>query len=189
MRHAFHLAQILRAQATRSQVSSRSVVSSIVGADQLFVWLFADFPPRAKVQNFVAHSSSSELSAHQMAPGGVIPHWRSLCAHEPPSSSMLQVWDPRCRERLPAFAETLVVSPDEPRCTDANSLRQSSVDVERPTCSQTARPSRACKNDLQLRVGQKAHRPCPGNVQIVLLSKSRVGTAVIERLRFIRLWM
>ena len=30
MRHAYHLAQILRAQATRSQVSSRSVVTESI---------------------------------------------------------------------------------------------------------------------------------------------------------------
>ena len=36
----------------------------------------------------IAHSSSSELSAHQMAPSGVIPHWRSPCALEPPSLAL-----------------------------------------------------------------------------------------------------
>ena len=53
VRPAFHLAQILRAQAIRSQVSSRQL---------------------GKVQNFPASFSSSELSAHQMAPCGVIAH-------------------------------------------------------------------------------------------------------------------
>ena len=42
MRHAFHLAQILRAQATRSHVSSRSVVANYRRFQLFsdFVWIF-----------------------------------------------------------------------------------------------------------------------------------------------------
>ena len=121
MRHAFHLAQILRAQTTRSQVSfffsllswgrtvrrtlkpetpleplmesSRSAATESIRS---FSWIFWIFRAR-KVQKFTASFSSSELSAHQMAPGGVIPHWRSPCALVPPSSSM-PLLHPRCRK-------------------------------------------------------------------------------------------
>ena len=96
MRNAFHLAQILRAQATRSQVCSRSVVANclrylLFRSFRIF-WIFQ----LGKVQNFPASFSSSELSAHQMAPSGVIAHWRCPCALEPPSSSIHQL-HPRCR--------------------------------------------------------------------------------------------
>ena len=106
VRHAFHLVQILRAQAIRSQVSSCSVeTESTDGSHAVFPVspdFFFRFFQLGKVQNFparltsselrlikchlagylrtggvVAHSSSSELSAHQMAPAGVITHWRS----------------------------------------------------------------------------------------------------------------
>ena len=41
------------------------------------------FSRSAKVQKLPASFSSSELSAHQMAPSGVIAHWRSYRALEP----------------------------------------------------------------------------------------------------------
>ena len=71
MRHPFHLAQILRPQAIRSQVSSRSVVTeSIDGSLAVFPDSpdFLDFSSSEKFSTFPASFSSSELSAHQMAP-------------------------------------------------------------------------------------------------------------------------
>ena len=107
----FHLAQILRAHATRSQVSSsftllswgravRRTLKPVTPLEPLmesspsavtesingslsgfsgFLWIFR----ARKVQNFPASFSSSELSAHQMAPSGVIAHWRSPCGLQP----------------------------------------------------------------------------------------------------------
>ena len=88
IRHAFHLAQILRAHATRSQVSSwgravrrtlkpvtpleplmessRSTVTVSIRSFSGFSGFFGFFRAR-KVQNFPASFSSSELSAHQVA--------------------------------------------------------------------------------------------------------------------------
>ena len=42
VRHTFHLAQILRAQAIRSQVSSRSVETESINGS---LAVFSDFPP------------------------------------------------------------------------------------------------------------------------------------------------
>ena len=78
-RHAarIHLVQILRAQ-TRSQVSSRSVSTESMKGSLAAVSDSPDFFgffELGKVQNFPASFSSSELSAHQMAPsGGVLAH-------------------------------------------------------------------------------------------------------------------
>ena len=62
VRHAFHLAQILRAQATRSQVSSRSVVTeSIIGSLAAFfviLRIFLDFSSSEKFK------TSSLVSPH-----------------------------------------------------------------------------------------------------------------------------
>ena len=77
----------------RSQVSSRSVATEpINGSLAAFSELsgFFGFFFLGKVQNFTASFSSSELSA-QMAPSGVIPHWRSPCPlhlHQGPSVTL-----------------------------------------------------------------------------------------------------
>ena len=56
---------------------------------EIIKWLLADSSRTSRV---VAHSSSSELSAHQMAPGEVLPHWRSHRALQ------LVAWRARIRE-------------------------------------------------------------------------------------------
>ena len=115
VRHAFHLAQILRAQAIRSQVSSRSVVTESIDGS---LAVFPDSPDffgffqlgkvqivsasgssselsphqmairsHPEVQKMPASGISSELSAHQMAPAGAIAHSRAhLCPRASPFS-------------------------------------------------------------------------------------------------------
>ena len=83
VQYPFHRARILRAQAIRSQVSSRSVETE--SSNGLLALFFSDFPffffflifRARKVQKLPARLISSELRAHQMSPSGVIPHWRS----------------------------------------------------------------------------------------------------------------
>ena len=64
----------LRAQDTRSQVTSHSVVASCRRIQPFRVFGFFELFQLGKVQNFPASFSSPELSAHQMTPAGVIPH-------------------------------------------------------------------------------------------------------------------
>ena len=64
----------------------------------------------------VAHSSSSELSAHHMAPSGVIPHWRSPCALEPPSLAQHVLFrygkETSCRRSSMRRVMRLLATPD-----------------------------------------------------------------------------
>ena len=79
-----------------------------VGSESPSGWIFR----AGKVQNFPASFSSSELSAHQMAPGGVIPHWRSrralqlLSLHMRPSRLLVLIDLSKSSTALPVLSST-----------------------------------------------------------------------------------